>query len=129
MTVLPNNKATTRSRFVNARSALGEQDRARASRTALGHLLDAPEIRAAKTVAAYASFGTEPDTGPLLSGLLERSIRVLLPVLRDDFDLDWVQIDRTQYSGPGDLPSGKRGLPEPSGPRLGVEAIKNADVV
>lgn len=66
-------------------------------------------------VAAYASFGTEPATGPLRTALRGR-VDVLLPVLRPDGDLDWAIDD-------GRLVTGPAGLPEPAGPRLGTQAV------
>ena len=66
-------------------------------------------------VAAYASFGTEPATGPLRTALRGR-VDVLLPVLRPDGDLDWAVDDGQLVAGPG-------GLPEPAGPRLGRQAV------
>lgn len=83
-----------------------------------------PELRRAKTVAAYVSVGREPATRPLLDGLRERGARVLLPVLLPDNDLDWAE-----YEGPDRLASARRGLLEPTGPRLGRQAVTWADVV
>ena len=95
-----------------------------AAREIAEHLLAAPEVRRAATVAAYVSVGTEPGTGPLLEALVAAGKRVLLPVLLPDNDLDWAA-----YTGPtGLLPAG-RGLLEPAGPRLGVDAVATADVV
>lgn len=86
------------------------------------HLLASAEVRRAATVAAYVSMGTEPGTGLLLEALAERGTRVILPVLRPDDDLDWAV-----HTGP--LASARRGLLEPTGPLLGVEAVGTADVV
>lgn len=66
-------------------------------------------------VAAYASFGTEPATGPLRA-VLRRRVDVLLPVLQPDGDLDWALDDGRLVAGPG-------GLPVPTGPRLGAHAV------
>jgi 5-formyltetrahydrofolate cyclo-ligase len=74
------------------------------------------------TVCAYASFGTEPDTTELLNSLAAQGIRVLLPVLLPDADLDWAVYD-------GRFASGRLGLREPVGDRLGTDAICAADVV
>jgi 5-formyltetrahydrofolate cyclo-ligase len=63
------------------------------------------------TVAAYASFGTEPGTGSLLLQLRLRGHRVLLPVQLANRDLDWVSL--------GDADAA----------RLGVDAIRDAQVV
>ena len=48
-----------------------------------------PSWREARTVAAYVSVGREPGTRALLDALRARGVRVLLPVLLPDNDLDW----------------------------------------
>ncbi len=88
------------------------------------HLLATPEVRRAATVAAYVSVGTEPGTGPLLEALASLGRRVILPVVLPDLDLDWAV-----YDGPGSLERARRGLLEPIGRRLGVDAVATADVV
>ncbi len=82
-----------------------------------------PEVRAARSVAAYRSVGSEPPTTPLLDALRERGARVLLPVLLPDGDLDWAE-----YAGRDSLAAGARGLVEPTGVRLGPEAVAGVDV-
>ncbi len=86
-------------------------------------VLEAPEVRRAASVAAYVGVGSEPGTGPLLAGLLAAGKRVLLPVLLPDDDLDWAV-----HTG-DDLGAASRGLLEPTGPRLGVDAVAAPDVV
>ena len=86
------------------------------------HLLEAPEVRRAATVAAYVSMGTEPGTGLLLDALLEQGRRVILPVLQPDNDLDWAVHT-------GALAPARRGLLEPAGPLLGPDAVATADLV
>ena len=49
---------------------------------------------------------------------------MILPVLLPDGDLDWAV-----YGGPADLAAARRGLLEPTGERLGADAIATADVV
>lgn len=89
------------------------------ARDLAARLLELPEVQAASTVAAYASFPTEPGTVPLRSGLRERGVRVLLPVLLDDNDLAWVE-----DGGPGtDLAT------DGSCQLLGRDAVASADVV
>jgi 5-formyltetrahydrofolate cyclo-ligase len=88
------------------------------------HVLEIPEVRRAATVAAYVSVAGEPGTGPLLEAFAARGVRVILPVLLPDRDLDWAA-----YTGPGGLRSARMGLLEPVGPALGVDAIATADVV
>ncbi|MGY0059095.1 5-formyltetrahydrofolate cyclo-ligase [Streptomyces sp. LZ34] len=86
--------------------------------------LELPELAGAGTVAAYVSVGSEPGTRDLRKSLRARGVRVLLPVLREDNDLDWGQDE-----GPDRLVRAKRGLLEPDGPRLGPDAVTGADVV
>ena len=82
------------------------------------------EVRRAATVTAYVSVGSEPGTGLLLDALVAAGKRVLLPVVLPDLDLDWAV-----YDGPAALAPAARGLYEPTGPRLGRDAIRTADVV
>ena len=49
---------------------------------------------------------------------------MLLPITLDDFSLDWAL-----YSGRDDLADARFGLLEPTGPRLGPDAIGTADIV
>ena len=86
--------------------------------------LAVPEVARAATVAAYVSVGREPGTGVLLDELVARGHRVLLPVLLRDGDLDWCR-----YTDSAGLAPAGRGLLEPVGSRLGVEAIGQADAV
>ncbi|GJF32790.1 5-formyltetrahydrofolate cyclo-ligase [Kitasatospora sp. NE20-6] len=119
---LHNDKAALRSRLLESRRALSPGRRAAAA----GELA----VRAAGlaspgwTVAAYVSVGGEPGTGPLLDVLAARGVRVLLPVLLPDNDLDWAA-----YAGREALAPAGRGLLEPTGPRLGPEAVCDARLV
>lgn len=83
-----------------------------------------PEVRSARTVAAYLAVGDEPDTRVLIERLHAAGTTVLLPVVQPDLDLDWAA-----YEGPDLLGAGPRGLLEPSGERLGRSAVAKADVV
>ncbi|WP_237289364.1 5-formyltetrahydrofolate cyclo-ligase [Streptomyces gilvosporeus] len=76
------------------------------------------------TVAAYVSIGQEPSTRPLLDELRAAGVRVLLPVLLPDNDLDWAP-----YEGAERLVRAGWGLLEPAGERLGLDAVTGADVV
>jgi 5-formyltetrahydrofolate cyclo-ligase len=72
--------------------------------------------------AAYVPTGTEPggaDLPDVLRGVLPPEASLLLPVLRDDLDLDWAVYD-------GTLAPARLGLREPVGPRLGVAAVADA---
>ena len=95
-----------------------------AARAIAEHLLATPDVRRAATVAAYVSMNGEPGTGPLLDGLRAAGKRVILPVLLPDDDLDWAV-----YEGERALEPSRFGLLQPTGERLGVEAVATADVV
>jgi 5-formyltetrahydrofolate cyclo-ligase len=73
-----------------------------------------PLLDAALTVASYLPFGNEPGVAPRQGWLL--------PVLREDDELDWSVFD-------GSLVTGRRGLREPAGPRLGLDAVSACDLV
>jgi 5-formyltetrahydrofolate cyclo-ligase len=75
-------------------------------------------------VGAYVSIGSEPGTRALLDALRARGVRVLLPVLLDDNDLDWAV-----YEGADRLVRARLGLLEPGGARLGPNAVLEADVL
>ncbi|EGX55893.1 ligase [Streptomyces zinciresistens K42] len=104
-------------------------DDVRASAAALAvRALELPELARARTVAAYVSVGSEPGTLALLDALRARGVRVLLPALLPDNDLDW-----GAYAGEGSLTrvrhGGRMALLEPAGERLGPDAVTRADVV
>ena len=118
-----------------AKTALRDQVLAARRRRSLGeaaddaaaiarHILAAPEVRLAATVAAYVSVGREPGTGLLLDALVEGGKRVVLPVVLPDLDLDWAV-----YTGATGLAPARMGLLEPVAPRLGVDAVATADAV
>lgn len=117
-------KSAVRDRLLTTRHRRSVADVGVAARAIAEHLLALPEVRRAATVAAYVSVGGEPGTGVLLDGLRAAGKRVVLPVVLPDLDLDWAV-----YDGPDDLVSARRGLLEPSGPRLGPDAIATADAV
>jgi 5-formyltetrahydrofolate cyclo-ligase len=87
-------------------------------------LLAHEEVRRAATVTAYVSVGREPGTSRLIDGLRAAGKRVILPVVLPDLDLDWAV-----YEGDASLASSTYGLLEPTGPRLGTEAVATADAV
>ncbi|WP_408896865.1 5-formyltetrahydrofolate cyclo-ligase [Nocardioides sp. R1-1] len=117
-------KVAVRDQLLTARRRRPLAEVGEAARAIAEHLLAAPEVRRAATVAAYVSVGSEPGTTGLLDLLLEAGKRVILPVLMADNDLDWAS-----YRGPGSLAPARRGLLEPLGPTLGVDAVATADVV
>ncbi|MFD8195218.1 5-formyltetrahydrofolate cyclo-ligase [Streptomyces wuyuanensis] len=117
-------KGTVRRELLDARRLLSPEDVREASLVLARRALELPELTAARTVAAYVSVGREPGTRALLDALRTRGVRVLLPVLLDDNDLEWAE-----YEGPDRLVPARRGLREPDGPLLGHKAVLEADTV
>lgn len=117
-------KLALRDQVLTARHRLGLPEIGEAARGLAAHLLELPEMQRAATVAAYVSVGSEPGTGALIDALQTSGRRVLLPRLLPDNDLEW-----SAYEGPNTLVRAGRGLLEPDGRTLGVEAIAYADVV
>ncbi|MBL1082043.1 5-formyltetrahydrofolate cyclo-ligase [Streptomyces actinomycinicus] len=117
-----------RREFLTVRNRLTADDVREAGRALARRALELPELAHARTVAAYVSVGSEPGTLTLLDALRARGVRVLLPALLPDNDLDW-----GEYTGPDSLApvrhGGKMALFEPSGARLGPDAVTAADVV
>jgi 5-formyltetrahydrofolate cyclo-ligase len=78
-------------------------------------------------VCAYVPVGREPGGEALpaeLASALPVDASLLLPVLRPDLDVDWAA-----YAGSDSLVPAGRGLREPRGRRLGVDAVTSADLV
>ncbi|WP_203784819.1 5-formyltetrahydrofolate cyclo-ligase [Paractinoplanes rishiriensis] len=114
-------KIALRSRLITARRHLLPATRLAFADQLQGQIQALVRREHPSTIAAYVPVGTEPG-GANLPDVLAVHARVLLPVLRDDDDLDWAGYD-------GELSPGPRGLLEPPGPRLGADAIRSADLV
>ncbi|MCX4575558.1 5-formyltetrahydrofolate cyclo-ligase [Streptomyces sp. NBC_01571] len=114
--------------FLAVRSRLTADDLRETAEVLAVRALELPELAHARTVAAYVSVGSEPGTLALLDALHARGVRVLLPVLMADNDLDW-----GAYAGEGSLirvqHGGRMALLEPAGERLGPESVQEADAV
>ncbi|MFF5286707.1 5-formyltetrahydrofolate cyclo-ligase [Streptomyces sp. NPDC012756] len=124
MTPEMSEKTMLRSRLLAARAALPPESLVESAESLARQGMELSELAEAATVAAYVSVGREPGTRALLDALHARGVRVLLPVLLPDNDLDWAA-----YEGPEALAKAGRGLLEPTGPRLGPEAVCAADAV
>lgn len=91
-------------------------DRARTERV-LDFLGDVDALR----VACYLSVEPEPATLALVEELTRSGARVMVPFLSRQPDWGW-------YAGAESLEPGLWGIPQPTGPRLGPEALAKADV-
>lgn len=83
-------KAALRRAIAERRRAQPQTARDEAAQALCSRVLALPAVQAASTLAAYTSYPSEPGTMPLRTALRARGVRVLLPVLLADGDLDWV---------------------------------------
>jgi len=113
-------KARLRRVLRERRAARDDAARAAAGAALAAH---AAELEAG-TVAAFVAVRGEPPTLPLLGALRALGRRVLLPVLREDMDLEWAEFESEAALRPARL-----GIPEPTGPSLGLHAIGDAGLV
>ncbi|WP_433688128.1 5-formyltetrahydrofolate cyclo-ligase [Micromonospora carbonacea] len=120
-------KRRARVELLARRRALPAPERAAAAARVRAALTDLVRRLRPARVTAYVPVGSEPG-GPELPEALRAALppggELLLPVLRDDLDLDWAA-----YTGPGCLVAAGRGLREPTGPRLGRAAVADARLV
>jgi 5-formyltetrahydrofolate cyclo-ligase len=117
-------KLNLRLKLTRQRAAIPEQKRRENARRIRETLLDQPWVQMAGLVACYWSIGDEPETHGLVFALWKHGATVMLPVLRDDDDLDWAV-----YDGPDTLAPGRFGIMEPVDTRRGVETIRTAALV
>lgn len=116
-------KAVLRADLLSARRALSSRVRQAADQRLLSFLVEA--VSGVDAVAAYLPFGTEPAAAAvptLPDTLTDAGLRVLLPVLLPDHDLDWAVYQ-------GHLAPGLRGMHEPVGDRLGPDAVATVSAV
>jgi len=123
---------TTRPTASTAKSALREcfsarrEGRSAAERSAAAAAVTTALLRGlagVRTIAAFVPDATEPGHGRLPAAYTQLGARVLLPVIPDGGgELRWA-VDT------GRLATGRFGLQEPVGPRLGPTAIGAAEVV
>jgi 5-formyltetrahydrofolate cyclo-ligase len=117
----PDAKAELR-RTLRARRA----ERSDGERARLGELLAAHAAALGQgPIAAFVGVRGEPPTLPLLAALRAHGVRVLLPLLRDDLDLEWADYD----GDPQHLVPGPRGVLHPAGASLGLGGIAAAALV
>jgi 5-formyltetrahydrofolate cyclo-ligase len=113
-------KARLRARLRERRAARTDAERVTAGERLAAH---AGALRA-QTIAAFVGTRTEPPTLPLLAALEAAGRRVLLPVLREDMDLEWAPFESADALRPARL-----GLLEPAAASLGLQAVGEAQVV
>lgn len=120
-------KRRTRVELLARRRALSGPQRTAAAAAVADTLVELVRRLRPHRVTGYVPVGSEPGGGDLpelLRAALPADGELLLPVLRDDLDLDWAR-----YTGPDRLAAARRGLREPVGERLGCSAVAGAQLV
>ena len=117
-------KEELRSQVLRSRQERDAEQRLLVADAIANHLL-AEAFTQVDRIACHLSMGTEPGTGPLITGLLKRGVDVIVPVTRaEEHMLEWVVFDPA-----APLRLSSIGVPEPDGPRLGPEALSDARLV
>ncbi|WP_328423260.1 5-formyltetrahydrofolate cyclo-ligase [Micromonospora sp. NBC_00389] len=120
-------KRDTRAELLARRRSLSGPARAAAAGRVQAELVALVRRLRPSRMTAYVPVGSEPggaDLPEVLRAALPADAELLLPVLRDDLDLDWAA-----YTGPDALIAAGRGIREPTGARLGVAAVTAAELV
>ena len=100
-------KSLLRAELLAARAARTAPQIEAARAAVRAHVLS--RFASARCVAAYRPLRTEPGSVELLDALSAGGARVIVPLVLDDYDLDWT--------------------PWPDGEPLGVDAVAGADLV
>jgi 5-formyltetrahydrofolate cyclo-ligase len=109
---LKREKRAVRARVRALRDALDAGERERASSAIAAAVLGLPELEGVSAVMVFASFGTEVDTRPIVDGLHERAVRVVMPRVEGH------DIAAVAYR-PGDrMVTAAFGMPEPAGDEI-----------
>jgi 5-formyltetrahydrofolate cyclo-ligase len=115
-------KSELRSHIRSARRSMTVASRAFSDNSLISAFSALVRTSGARTVAAYVPLAAEPGGAVLVGALAALVPRLLLPVLLPSRDLDWAVYDGTLAAGP-------LGLSEPTGPRLGVDAVGSIDLM
>lgn len=119
-------KAALRKRVLAARDALPAAERARHSTRITEQLLALGVYRAARSLLAYMTFGSEFDTGRLIAQALAQGKRLLLPrVNRETRRLDVHEVCDIAH----DLAVGTWGIREPRPERCAFADLSTVDCV
>lgn len=120
-------KRRARANLLARRRALTGPQRAAATARVQVELANLVRRLRPRRMTGYVPVGSEPggpDLPDVLWAALPPGAELLLPVLRDDLDLDWAG-----YPGADGLVAAGRGIREPAGPPLGTFAVADAELV
>lgn len=120
-------KARIRAQVIARRDAMAPADRAAASTAIRARLADLDAVTDARTLLAFASFGTEVDLDPLLSDRIADGVGVFLPYI-ERFSPPDLQIARVADLD-RDLVPARLGIREPDPQRRRAARVDRLDVV
>ena len=125
--MLQEKKAQIRRDVIAQRDAVDPADRTRAAAAVRGRLAARDDVRSARTLLAYAAFGSEVDLDPLLEDLIARGVGVFLPFVERLVppDLGIARIKDLH----ADLTPGRMGIREPHPSRRRGARVDRIDVV
>jgi 5-formyltetrahydrofolate cyclo-ligase len=119
-------KAALRQQLLAARRSVADDIRAAEAGALTDHA--AGLVSSGDTVCAYVPVGTEPGSIGMLDVLLNKTVRVLLPVARTGGDDTPLELRWGEYR-PGRLVAGRFGLLEPAEPWLPASALAEAGLL
>jgi 5-formyltetrahydrofolate cyclo-ligase len=131
-TAASSSKAAVRAAALAARRSLSAELRAQAAAQSQAELIALVREERPAILAGYAPMRTEPggaDLPEVLAAALGSAGRLLLPVLRPDLDLDWAYFADSPGLADSPVLAGSSVVSEPTGPRLGVTAITDAELI
>jgi 5-formyltetrahydrofolate cyclo-ligase len=125
--LLQDKKGEIRRDVIARRDAMPPAQRAAASATIRAHLAAMEQVRHARTLLAFAAFGSEVDLDPLLEDLIGRGTGVFLPFVIG-FSPPDLGIARVKDLR-GDLVTSRLGIREPDPARRRAARVDRIDVV
>lgn len=119
-------KRALRRELTGRRRAMNPAERERQNRAVIDHVIALLRCRPEPdlVLAAYDAQATEPGGTGLISALADEGHELLLPVSGDDGQLFWAR-----YLSAAHTARGRLGIAEPTGPRLGTDAVAAASVI
>lgn len=116
-------KRALRAEIRERRRIMTATEREHQARGLLANLQKLVTDSSAHTITCYLSTNDEPPTRAFVDWALERGMRVLLPVAREDGLMDWAPYDQ------GDEAVDATGMPMPTTGMLGPIALADADLI
>lgn len=106
--MISESKRTLRKELLEKRNSLSDQERESKSTEIAKIILAVPQVKQAKRIAAYLAKGSEVNTKKLIETLLENKIEVLVPITKDEEEIEFCKF--VSFDG---LDVGRFGILEP----------------